>query len=1030
MKKTLFYLMMLALRICPVQAQSIELAIQKGHSGDITFVVFSSSGRLMASAGNDHLIKLWHVATGKEMASFVSASASAITALAFSGGDESLLVRYDDGAIHTWDVARSQLTSTSRPPIVNFVSQEQAISADSSSLYFLEGYFLRKRNLRSGKILFSKVPVDISQHFTTLAVNEGQNKLVAACRDGKVYVFDATRGKGLATLENHLASVNSVCFSPDGRLFATASSDRSIILWDAEKLTPLRRLFSRAFRFESLAFDHSGLRLVAGDELGKERIIDLASSRVNVVTYPLHNQRISAVAFSSDDRRTYSAGYDNRLVTLDLEQERVLSSEKYRKYFSLGDAFLKMLGAHREPFAWFSSLEVSPSGQYVAAGGSWREAEVRKQPQPLVFLEPSASQTRRVKSHQGDVSALAYVSDYVLVTGHHEILYRWYYDAGQRKYFFRENKLPQGTEIRSITALGKDTVVINSGSQLMWYSLSAEKVFRHDAAAHEITAVTVNPVGGEVVFADGNNLVWLKKDGTRQVVERAHTDRITAITLSPSRPVLATASWDATIKLWNMSTGELISTLVAVGNEDHIIITPDNYYFGTRNSLKGIGFKYGGQFISPEQFDLKYNRPDIVVGRLGYSEPNVLKSYRRAYQKRLQKMNFTEQMLEGELHLPELRVRDQRIPLRTDQRTLTFRVSARDARYAINRINVLVNQVPIFGLAGIDVQGEHTREADHEVVVSLSSGKNKIQLSCLNEQGTESLYESFEIECTAPVVKPDLYLAVISVSSYDNTSRNLRYAVKDGRDLVSLYAKKADAFKEVHVDTLFNEKATKENILALKGRLMHTAVDDQVVLYVSGHGLLDDNLDFYFGTHDINFDDPASRGMKYDELENLLDGIPARKKLLMMDACHSGEVDKAQLTTSDAQSLTLDKGQKGTLKRYSYAPESDERQVGMKTSFDLMQELFANLSKGSGSVVISAAAGNSYALESDEWKNGIFTYCVLAGLKSGKADANGDGNITVTELKNFVSKEVERLTQGEQKPTSRRENLEFDFIVW
>ena len=79
--------------------------------------------------------------------------------------------------------------------------------------------------------------------------------------------------------------------------------------------------------------------------------------------------------------------------------------------------------------------------------------------------------------------------------------------------------------------------------------------------------------------------------------------------------------------------------------------------------------------------------------------------------------------------------------------------------------------------------------------------------------------------------------------------------------------------------------------------------------------------------------------------------------------------------------------------------------------------------------MISAAAGNSYALESDEWKNGVFTYCLLDGLKNRKADLNDDGSITVNELKEFVSKEVERLTEGAQKPTSRSENLEFDFKI-
>lgn len=1012
--------------------QSIELAVQKGHSGDILLVTFSTTGQLIASAGSDHLIKLWHVPTGKEMASFESASPRPVTNMAFSPQDELLFVKYDDGRVHVWDIATSSLKSTSETSPVPFVRQDEYRSRDSSSLYYLEGYYLRKTDRRSGRRLYAKVPIDISQHFTSLAVNEEKNKLVAVCRDGKVYVFDATKGKSLATLEDHLAPVNSVCFSPDGRLFATASADRSIILWDTETLSVVRRLFSRAFRFESLAFDHTGLRLVAGDELGNERIIDLASSRINVVTYPIHNQKISSVKFSADDRRTFSAGFDNRLVTLDLAEARIVSRRTYRNFISMGDAFLKVLGAHTEPFAWVKAVEVSPTGQFVTAGGSWKEAEVRRQPQPLVILDQNAKEVRKLKAHQGGVSAIAFLSDYLMVTGHHENLYSWYYDAAARKYFYRENKLGTPAEIQAIAPLGMDTLAVNAGNRLAWFSLAAEKEFRCDSARDVITAVAANPRRHQVVYADGNDLVFIGQRMRRRVVQRAHTDKISAMALSPTRPVLATASWDATIKLWNADTGELLATLVAVGKEDHIVVTPDNFYFGTRNSLKGIGFKFGRQFISPEQFDLKFNRPDIVVDRLGYSDPHVLKSYRRAYQKRLQKMHFTEEMLSGELHLPELQVINPQVPLQTGQSSFTFQVHAGDTRYRINRINAMVNDVPVFGLAGIDVHGRQKQEVDESIDITLAPGKNKIQFSCLNDQGTESLYVTYEIECTMQPKKPDLYLAVVSVSDYQNKEKSLRYAVKDGRDLVNLYSRRADAFHEIHVDTLFDDQATRENILGLKEKLRRAAVEDEVVLYISGHGLLDDKLDFYFGTHDINFDDPAGRGMKYDDLENILDGIPARQKILLMDACHSGEVDKGQLRLSDNQSLTLDKGQKGTLKRYSYAAEStdESRQLGMTTSFELMQELFANLSKGSGSVVISAAAGNSYALESDEWRNGIFTYCILAGLKSGKADANSDGHVTVTELKNYVSREVERLTHGEQRPTSRRENLEFDFVVW
>jgi hypothetical protein len=53
-----------------------------------------------------------------------------------------------------------------------------------------------------------------------------------------------------------------------------------------------------------------------------------------------------------------------------------------------------------------------------------------------------------------------------------------------------------------------------------------------------------------------------------------------------------------------------------------------------------------------------------------------------------------------------------------------------------------------------------------------------------------------------------------------------------------------------------------------------------------------------------------------------------------------------------------------------------------------MQNMFSDLHRGSGAIVISAAAGQGYALESDEWNNGVFTYCILNGLVNRAADAN------------------------------------------
>ena len=94
------------------------------------------------------------------------------------------------------------------------------------------------------------------------------------------------------------------------------------------------------------------------------------------------------------------------------------------------------------------------------------------------------------------------------------------------------------------------------------------------------------------------------------------------------------------------------------------------------------------------------------------------------------------------------------------------------------------------------------------------------------------------------------------------------------------------------------------------------------------------------------------------------------------------------------------------------------------------QDLFADLRRGTGAVVISSASGNEFALEGKQWNNGVFTYALLSGLKNEKADRNHDGTITIGELQAYVIEAVRKLTAGGQNPTVRRENLDYDFAVY
>jgi hypothetical protein len=184
--------------------------------------------------------------------------------------------------------------------------------------------------------------------------------------------------------------------------------------------------------------------------------------------------------------------------------------------------------------------------------------------------------------------------------------------------------------------------------------------------------------------------------------------------------------------------------------------------------------------------------------------------------------------------------------------------------------------------------------------------------------------------------------------------------------------------------------------------------------------LLDAQLDYYLSTYEVDFYAPKEKGIPYDVLEDLLDSIPARQKLLLIDACHSGEVDKEDLRVGQ-----LLAGAKGIQRTRGVIPDSTmlEPKIGLQNSFQLMQELFVNVEKGSGATIISAAGGDEYALEGGSIANGFFTFALLQFFKTNKT-------VSVKEMKKVVSSEVLRLSGGLQRPTSRLENTDLNWNLW
>lgn len=550
---------------------------------------------------------------------------------------------------------------------------------------------------------------------------------------------------------------------------------------------------------------------------------------------------------------------------------------------------------------------------------------------------------------------------------------------------------------------------------------------------------------GTLLAAGGgfdDNRVFLIDTKTFEIVKsmEGHVSWVKSVKWSTDGKKLYSGGEDSKLILWNIDSNRPEVTLVNnAGTEDYVFYNHEGNYKITRSGFKNVTFRVGLSLFPFEQFDIRFNRPDLILQSLKSEQSELIDLYKRAYEKRLKSLGLQENKMHGSFYLPQ--ISSSTLPYTVSNKEVKISINASDSIYKLKSLNIKINEIPLMGKDGIALSSLNTQSYNQEYTIPLTSGKNHIEVSCINEEGTESMRQVYDVTTTFAFPKPDLYIIVVSVSNYKDANWNLKYATKDGRDIARLFSKgfpvnyqdnkNENYFNKLYGNILLDTIAVRDRFMAMKDVLKNSKPNDQIIVFFSGHGLLDSKYDFYYATFDCDFNHPETKGISFSDIEAVLDAAPARNKLLFVDACHSGEVDKESLEVSNdtIRSSNTSAGITTYHTKGSELLDANNHRLSFSSSFNLMKEVFAGSERGTGTVIISAAAGDSYALESDLWNNGIFTYAIIEGIKNGSADVDHNQEISVTELKNFLIKEVTKKTQGRQKPTCRKENLEYDFRV-
>ena len=445
------------------------------------------------------------------------------------------------------------------------------------------------------------------------------------------------------------------------------------------------------------------------------------------------------------------------------------------------------------------------------------------------------------------------------------------------------------------------------------------------------------------------------------------------------------------IKFWDGNTGKKLVEYLQFSDSDENAawVLPEGYYTANKEAVKSLYFRNQVQTLSFEQLDVRYNRPDKVLEAMQSRDTALIRKYKLAYQARLSKLNFDTTTFKGGINIPEAQIVNATdIGLANSTGKLTLKLNFKDSVTMLDRIQVLVNKVPLFGSQGLSIRERKKYAFDTTLNVSLSKGNNEISARTTNYTGIKSLDYPIVVNYQpATTTSEKVYFIGMAVDRFKDQSRNLKYSVKDIRDLAAEFKKKYGP--NLVIDTLFNEQFSPANIDRIKQKLQNTTVDDKVIVAYSGHGLLDFEIQYFFPQPQTKFTAPET-GVAFKKVESLLDNIPSRKKLLLIDACYSGDAmfpDSPNITTSDIA---------------------------------FMQQVFVNIDNDIGAAIIGATAGNAKAVERQDLSNGVFTYAILQFMRE-------KDDFTLGELKAFVDQQVLKLTNGNQRPVSRSEYLFSDW---
>jgi WD40 repeat protein len=284
-----------------------------GHTNWVTAIAFSEDGRILASSSEDQTVKLWDVSTGNLLRTLREHDNS-VRAIAFHPTRQILASAGAGQTLRLWDIENGQSLHT----VQGFTNPVHRVifSPDGQRFVSCHG----DKMIRVWDSQSKQVRLSLGGHtnivrwidFAPQRTSDSQ-MLISCSNDQTVRVWNINAGNLLETFWKHQGIVLDASFSPDGRIIASSSGDKTIKMWS---ISPLESRNSK---------------------------------KTDVKTLEGHNDWVTSISFNPDQKTIASGSLDRTIKLWNINTGKLLYT----------------LQGHINPVL---TVVFDPTGQLLASG--------------------------------------------------------------------------------------------------------------------------------------------------------------------------------------------------------------------------------------------------------------------------------------------------------------------------------------------------------------------------------------------------------------------------------------------------------------------------------------------------------------------------------------------------------------------------------------------------------------------------------------------------------------------------------------